>query len=227
MKLIYLLIPFFLLGCSSQRPMAETQPADPSASVPGTTLAVPDTTDVRHSEALKAYPLGRYEDPDDPSVMHEAHVVYRAEEPPTWNFNPTVETEVPLGPTVAVNDPAKDTSDASGELEQKIQQQNQLLQATFEQNQQLADELKTLQDDIAKTRGLAAANEALQKQVADLRAQLFKLQQEQEAQSRLNAQTASDQKSSWWSWWIGTAPTPVPVTSTSSSHNLNPTKGKK
>ena len=51
---------------------------------------------------MKAYPTGRYEDPNDPSVMHEAHVLYRAEQPPSWNLNPTVDTAVSLGPTVTV-----------------------------------------------------------------------------------------------------------------------------
>jgi hypothetical protein len=226
MKLIYLLIPLFLIGCSSQRPMAETQPADPPATVAGTAPALPDATDVRHSEALKAYPTGRYEDPNDPSIMHKAHVVYRAEQPPTWNFNPTVATALPLGPTVAVNNPAKDNTDTSGELEQKIQQQNQLLQATFEQNQQLADELKTLQDDIAKTRGLAAANEALQKQVADLQAQLSKLQQQMDAQNRRPAPKPVEEKSSWLTWLLTLAPAPSPAAAPS-PNNTTPTKGKK
>jgi hypothetical protein len=206
--------------------MAETRPADPPASVPGTALSLPNANDVRHSEALKAYPIGRYEDPNDPAVMHEAHVVYRAEQPPSWDFNPTVQTAVPLGPTVAVNNPAKETTDMTGELEQKIQQQNQLLQATFEQNQKLANELKTLQDDIAQTRGLAAANATLQKQVADLQAQLTKLQQELTAQSHPAPPKPPEQTSSLLSWLFNKAPTPSPA-STPSPINPTPTKGKK
>jgi uncharacterized protein YoxC len=218
MKLIYFLIPFLFLGCSTQTPLAETQSADPPSTVPGTALSLPDASEVRNSEALKAYPVGRYEDPNDPSVMHEAHVLYRAEQPPSWNLNPTVETAVPLGPTVAVNNPARETTTTSGELEQKVQQQNQLLQATFEQNQHLADELKTLQDDIAKTRGLAAANDALQKEVADLQAQISQLQQALAAQSHPASPKPSEEKS-WWQFWLST-PTPTPI-------NPTPTKGKK
>jgi hypothetical protein len=225
MKLIYLLVPFFFLGCSAQRPLAEIQPTDPPATVPGTALSLPNANEVRNSEALKAYPVGRYEDPNDPSVMHEAHVIYRAEEPPSWDFNPTVETAVPLGPTVAVNNPAKDATGMTGELEQKIQQQNQLLQATFEQNQQLADELKKLQDDIAKTRELAATNDTLQKQVADLQSQLTRLQRELESQHQVAPPRAAPPKSSWWDYWFppsipASAPAAAPI-------NPTPTKGKK
>jgi hypothetical protein len=223
MKLIYLFIPLLFLGCSAEQPLAETRPVDPPDTVPGTALSLPDADDVRNPEALKAYPTGRYEDPDDPFVMHEAHMLYRAEQPPSWNLNPTEDTAVPLGPTVAVTDPAKERTDMTGELEQKIQQQNQLLQATFEQNQQLADELKKLQDDIAKTRGIAATNDALQKQVADLQTQLTKLQQEMAAQSHPTppAVPKSTELKPWWQFWLSTsAPILTPT-------NPNPTKGKK
>lgn len=181
MKYLYLVIPILFLGCSAEQPLAQVLPIENSTDVPGTTLPMPDGNDVRNPEALKAYPVGRYEDPNDPSVMHEAHTIYRAEQPPTWNLNPTVSTAVPLGPTVAVTDPARDNT-MTGELEQKIQQQNQLLQATFEQNERLTEELKTLQDEVAKTRAIVATNEQLQKQVADLQVELNKVQQQLAAQ---------------------------------------------
>jgi hypothetical protein len=212
MKLIYaLFIPLLFLGCSAEQPLAETQPADPPAIVSGTALSLPDADDVRNPEALKAYPMGRYEDPNDPSVMHEAHTVYRAEQPPTWNFDPTVSTAVPLGPTVAVTNPAKDSGAMTGELEQKVQQQNQLLQATFEQNERLTEELKKLQDDVAKTHEIVTANDSLQKQVADLQAQLTKLQQELDAQSHStpSAVPKPAEQKPWWQFWSSTPTTPT------------------
>ena len=201
MKYLYLVIPILFLGCSSEQPLAQVLPIENSADVPGTTLPMPDGNEVRNPEALKAYPVGRYEDPDDSSVMHEAHTIYRAEQPPTWNLNPTVSTAVPLGPTVAVTDPAKENSAMTGELEQKIQQQNQLLQATFEQNERLTEELKTLQDDVAKTRAIVATNELLQKQVADLQVQLNKLQQQLMTQNHPAATPAPKptEAKHWWS----------------------------
>ena len=38
--------------------------------------------------------------------MHEAHVVYRKEAGAGWNLNPNAATVVPLGPVLAVADPA-------------------------------------------------------------------------------------------------------------------------
>jgi hypothetical protein len=78
-----------------------------------------------------------------------------------------------------------------------------------------------LQDDIAKTRGLAAANEALQKQVADLQAQLSKLQQQMDAQNRRPAPKPVEEKSSWL---LTLAPAPSPAGAITQQHNPNERK---
>jgi hypothetical protein len=58
-------------------------------------------------ETLKAYPVNRYVDARDPNLLHEAHLVYRKETGATWNLSPHAPTVVPLGPMIAVSDPAK------------------------------------------------------------------------------------------------------------------------
>jgi len=47
-----------------------------------------DDSAVRYPEVLHAYHVGRYADPNDDSLMHEQHVVYRVEENTRWNFHP-------------------------------------------------------------------------------------------------------------------------------------------
>ena len=42
----------------------------------------------RYPEVIHAYHFGRYADPNDDSVMHEQHVVYRVEENSRWDFHP-------------------------------------------------------------------------------------------------------------------------------------------
>ena len=42
----------------------------------------------RYPEVTHAYHFGRYADPNDDSVMHEQHVVYRVEENSRWDFHP-------------------------------------------------------------------------------------------------------------------------------------------
>ena len=107
-------------GCETPPPKAVTapvlSPAPAVAPVSGTDLDQANTEKVRVGETLKSYPIGRYVDPNDPNVMHEAHVVYRKEAGTSWNLNPNAPTVVPLGPVLAVADPAKTPSPLPAEL---------------------------------------------------------------------------------------------------------------
>jgi hypothetical protein len=127
-------------------------PVAPAAPVSGTDLDPTNTEKVRLSESLKAYPVGRYVDPQDPNLMHEAHVVYRREAGASWNLNPNAPTVVPLGPVLAVADPAKAPGPLPAELEQKMAEQNQLVASLIEQNEALTKELGKLGQQIAELR---------------------------------------------------------------------------
>jgi len=144
-------------GCETFQPKtAATAPPPPApvapAPVSGTDMDQTNVEKVRLSETLKSYPTGRYVDPSDPNVMHEAHVVYRKETGAAWNLNPNAPTVVPLGPTLAVADPAKQPNPLPAELEQKIAEQNQLMASLVEQNESLARELGRLNKEIADMR---------------------------------------------------------------------------
>lgn len=185
----YLLFTCLLLtACSSTKLDLETQAPALESAVPGTTVSGDNTESVRHSEQLKAYPVARYQDPADPNVMHEAHTMYRAEESPRWNLSPNAPIAVPLGPTVAVADPAKQTAVLSGELEQKIQQQNQLLQTTYEQNSRMDEEIKKMQ---AETRQVIEADTRLQQELADRKAELQKIKNREAAATEAERKKAA------------------------------------
>lgn len=128
------------------------QPAPPVAPVAGSDLDPSNIENIRVGEALKSYPVGRYVDPTDPSVMHEAHVVYRKEAGATWNLNPNAPTVVPLGPVLAVADPAKTPTPLPAELERKMAEQNQLVASLIEQNDALAKELGKLSREMGELR---------------------------------------------------------------------------
>lgn len=155
---IFTLISFVALtlcaSCESP-PKTAAVPAPPApttAPVSGTDLDLANVEKIRVSETLKSYPVGRYVDPQDPNVMHEAHVVYRKEAGASWNLNPNAPTVVPLGPVLAVADPAKIPGPLPAELEQKMAQQNQLVASLIEQNEALAKELAKLGREIATLR---------------------------------------------------------------------------
>ena len=144
MKLHYLLPALLLVGCASSNPPTVNVGAGPLPQKHD----VPDPASVRTPEQLKAYPVGRYEDPNDPDVMHEGHTVYRAETSPDWNTDPNAPTSLPLGPgEMATADPSQQHTALTAELEQRLKQEDQLLQTTYEQNERLAQEIKTLQAD--------------------------------------------------------------------------------
>ncbi|HEX2853955.1 MAG TPA: bZIP transcription factor [Opitutaceae bacterium] len=143
-------------GCESMpnRPVTAGPSSPPSAVAPvsGTDLDQHNLEKVRVGETLKSYPVGRFVDPRDPNVMHEAHVIYRKEAAASWNLNPNAPTVVPLGPVLAVADPARTPDPLPAELEQKMAEQNQLVASLIEQNDALAKELGKLGQEIAALR---------------------------------------------------------------------------
>ena len=154
-KLLLLVPALALAGCQAlMTKQAATSPPIESAPAPvaGTDLDQNNAEKVRVSESLKAYPVGRLVDPSDPNVMHEAHTVYRREAGANWNLNPNAPTVVPLGPVLAVADPAKTPGLLPAELEQKIAEQNQLMASLIEQNEALSGQLAKLTKDVTEMR---------------------------------------------------------------------------
>lgn len=137
-------------------------PAKPAAPIAGTQLDQNNSEKVRYGDAMKAYPINRYVDPNDPNVMHEGHVIYRREIGGGWNLNPNAPTVVPLGPVLAVADGAKQPNPLPAELEQKMAEQNQLMASLIEQNESLSKELVRLTKEVGELRqrgAFAAAEE--------------------------------------------------------------------
>ncbi len=151
-----------LCGCETtpRKPAAAPLAPPPPAIAPvsGTDLDQTSVEKVRVGETLKSYPVGRYIDPVDSNVMHEAHVVYRKEAGSSWNLNPNAPTVVPLGPVLAVADPAKTPAPLPAELEQKMAEQNQLVASLIEQNEALTKELAKLGQQIAELRANRESN---------------------------------------------------------------------
>ncbi len=123
-----------------------------STPVSGTQLDLYNVEKVRVGETLKSYPVGRYIDPADANVMHEAHVVYRKEAGAAWNTSPNAPTVVPLGPVLAIADPAKTPHPLPPELEQKMAEQNQLMASLIEQNEALAKQVGRMNTEMAEMR---------------------------------------------------------------------------
>lgn len=152
MKLHHLIPILLLTGCASSSKIVDTD-VGALPQKPEPILDESQTASVRSPERLKAYPVGRYEDPTDPEIMHEGHTVYRAETSPEWNLAPNAPTALPMGPgEMAVADPSQEHTALTAELEQRLKQEEQLLQTTYEQNTRLADEIKAVQAQLPRLR---------------------------------------------------------------------------
>lgn len=79
MKTFYLIPLLFLPACSTA-PRLLLQPQQPPP--------LANNSAVRYPEVLHAYHIGRYADPNDDSLLHEQHVLYRVEESARWDFHP-------------------------------------------------------------------------------------------------------------------------------------------
>ncbi len=188
----------FLTACGTTKTIVETEVPIQENAVPNLAVDTNGTDSIRSSEQLKAYPVGRYQDPNRPEVMHEAHTIYRAETTPHWNLTPNAPTAVPLGPATATADVPNQTTVLTGELEQKIREQTQLLQTTYEQNDRLTQEIHKLEDNTAKTQAILAAKEKLEKEMAEKEAELEKLRQQESAAKR-----QADERWFIRRWWDG------------------------
>jgi hypothetical protein len=60
-------------------------------------VAAAEMPEVRTPETVKAYPVGRYTDPNFSNEMHERHTLYRREQTADWNYRPSQPQTLPLG----------------------------------------------------------------------------------------------------------------------------------
>ncbi len=144
--LISLLIVSLSAGCASRR---DCKPPN-TAVVPRTSVSAKRMAFVRTPEVVKAYPVGRYTDPNYPDEMHEQHTVYRREQSPDWNYLPDPPPILPTG----------NPSNASGELNAK---QPAYAAALQEQNRAMQKRLDALQQEAGKVSGLQLELEEFKK----------------------------------------------------------------
>lgn len=88
-------LPLLLLaglagGCQSAPPGKQSAPPLPLVA------SHPATVGVRVPEVVRAYAVGAYIDPEDPSVRHDAHWIQRVESPARWDLR----SPLPLPATV-------------------------------------------------------------------------------------------------------------------------------
>jgi len=147
-------------GCATRKAVK----FDPPTAVPGTGISQRKMPSVRTPETVKAYPVGRYSDPNFPDAMHERHTVYRREQSPDWNYLPDPPYALPLGPTVANSNPSPSYYVRS-DSEMMNAQQRAYAEALHEQNRAMKRRIESLQGEAGKIPELEQEIDRLKKQL--------------------------------------------------------------
>jgi hypothetical protein len=132
--------------------------------VPGASVAAEDIPEIRTPETVKAYPVGRYTDPNFPEEMHEQHTLYRREQSADWNYRPSQPQALPLGPVVAVSNPSPSYY-AKTNAEQINAQQKAYAKALLEQNRAMKERIDALQASESTIQTLQGEVERLKKEL--------------------------------------------------------------
>lgn len=175
MKLILLIsLPILLAACATRHaPVVKISPY----AVPGTTLPSEGIESVRYAENIKAYPLGRYVDPNNSRIMHEGHSIYRVETTAKWNLHPNAPVSVPLGP-VRVRDTAKTASSVGNELVAELNQQKEATKAVMQGGQVVSQKLGELASKLQQTQQIAEQNAQLKQEVDTSKKRLDALEEQ-------------------------------------------------
>lgn len=83
---------------------------------------------------IKAYGIGRYQDPVDSRIMHERHVVYRLEQEPRWRYNVDSSKQILIGNTISASKCTYQPALLDKEIAIELQKQraiNKNLQLTY------------------------------------------------------------------------------------------------
>ncbi len=161
MKRLLLIPIIFLTACASHSPKTN------STASPGPVGEPVGSDTLRTDEQLKQYRFGRYADPRDPLVMHEAHPTYRVENTAQWDLRPQTAANIP--PQKTVTAPSASTNDA---IVAEVNKQRAATRAFTEQTATLNQKLTELSQAVGQTEEIAKQNLSLKKDVADLKEHL-------------------------------------------------------
>lgn len=162
------LIPLLALSACTTAPKLEVKPLPPPTSI--------EQSAVRYPEVIRPYHIGRYADPNNGSVLHEQHVVYRVEENARWNFHPGN----PCGNTFpwpsVRRDPASLSFPLNDAMVAEVNSQRLATTQIMAQSKVLTGALQQLQTTLQATRNNEQATASLQAAITDLRKRLDALE---------------------------------------------------
>ena len=174
MKAYHFIPLVFLTACASN-----PQPRITVMNVvPADAQSAQGTESVRYAENIKAYPVGRYVDPNNNLVMHERHMVYRVETTAQWNLNPDAPVQVRLGPVVGLIDPARRDAPINAEVVAEVNRQKAATEALLDQGARFNQTLSQLSGALQITAQLGEQNRQLSDELTTAQKRLDALEEE-------------------------------------------------
>jgi hypothetical protein len=159
MRTLSLVLIALVAGCSSPKP-------GKVVVTPRQSVVVPDdlTERVRYPELVKAYHISRYAEPTR-MLMHEAHTVYRVEGQATWNFHSPPGCFVLPSGAAALTNAAFAPPAVNDEVLAELNQQRAMTRAVTQQAESLNGSLRDFTAALTNTRTLAEQNKTLRDQL--------------------------------------------------------------
>lgn len=167
-------LPLAFAACSSHPPKKIVVA---SSAVP-LSRRVADPSGLRMTEQLREYRFGRYVDPGDPLVMHDAHPVYRVEQTAAWNLRADATTASTRPAPIAERTTATQRDAELAELNKQRAATRAFTEQTAALNQRLAE----LGKAVAQTSEVAKQSLVLKQEMAAVRERLDALQEQSQAQ---------------------------------------------
>ncbi len=158
----------FLCACSASKPARITIKPMQATLVPSE-----QAESIRYPETVKPYAIGRYVDPNNSSILHEEHTVFRVEAKPTWNLHPGAEGFRPFDPANRAFSPAPVNDDVIAE----VNRQKAITQLMNQETGKLNHSLANLQETLSATQSLSLENQKLRQELAVAEKRLETLEQ--------------------------------------------------
>lgn len=157
------------------------------ASAPKQTAYAPvyyDKIPVRSTDAVlgpqlvEAYPISRYQDPQNPNLMHERHVVYRWVNR-GWRLKSNPGEEIQLGATVGPRNAAYQPNPSKGEVNAAVASQSYQLAQNEEALREVREQLTQLKTVAPTVNGVVQNQQAEIERLQALEQRLMKLEGKQ------------------------------------------------
>jgi hypothetical protein len=180
MKPLSLFLTLLAVSCAAKPPPVVKVQSTPSRTVRA-------GSGVRFPERIKAYPLGRYVEPNHRGVMHEAHTIYRIEATPKWDLSGRAGAPRPAPPE------GGRTCLSRNELLVALNRQREATQSVIQSGQSVSSKLTDLATSLQKNQqALAGQNAEIRQELESTRRRLETLESKTHQPPERGASSSDD-----------------------------------